>query len=83
MGDGDNAIAIHRRRVTRGLTAAALRYEGLTFDQIGAEFGVTGSRAQTMVRAGENVLHYGFVALNDSMEILALIHHKFANPSNL
>jgi hypothetical protein len=62
---------ITRAAEVRALTAAALRYDGLTFREIGERIGgVTIETARQAVLKGERILQRRFAALNECAELV-------------
>lgn len=56
----------------RALTAAAMRYDGLTFGEIGKRMGgITVETARQAVLKGERVMERHYAALNDCAELVA------------
>lgn len=67
-----NMRDVTRTATARALTAAALRYDGLLFKQIGAQLGgVSVQRARDLVAKGERILRNRYAALNECAEVFA------------
>lgn len=67
-----NFVDITRGSITRALTAAALRYDGLKLREIGKQLGnVTMETARQAVLKGERLLKRRYAALNACAEIIA------------
>jgi hypothetical protein len=67
-----NYVEITRSSFVRALTAAALRYDGLTFREIGQQLGgITVETARQAVLKGERIMKYKFAALNECAELIA------------
>jgi len=64
-------LDITRRSRSRALHAAARRYDGLSFREIGREMGVTVETARQAVLKGERILKRDYSALNHCAEKLA------------
>jgi hypothetical protein len=64
--------AITRDARQRALTAAALRYDGLKFHEIGERMGgITVETARQAVKKGERLLVRHYAALNECAELVA------------
>lgn len=69
---GVKSNEIGRRSIERALTAAALRYDGLTFRQIGERLGgITSETARQAVLKGERILATRYAALNECAVMVA------------
>lgn len=67
-----NAREITRSSISRALTAAALRYDGLMLKEIGAQLGgVSKERARQLVMKGERILAHRYAALERCAELVA------------
>jgi len=67
-----NYQEITRAGTKRALTAAALRYDGLTFGEIGKRMGgVTVETARQAVLKGERIMARHYAALNECAELIA------------
>lgn len=56
----------------RALTAAALRYDGLKFHEIGERMGgITVETARQAVLKGQRILQRNYAALNECAELIA------------
>jgi hypothetical protein len=69
---GVNYREITAASVERALTAAALRYDGLKFHEIGAQLGgITVETARQAVLKGDRLLRRRYAALNECAERIA------------
>lgn len=66
-----NEREISRTALLRALTAAAHRYDGLTYAQIGRAMGVGHARARDLVLKGEQLLRRRYRLLNTCAELTA------------
>lgn len=67
-----NYREITSRGVKRALSAAALRYDGLKFHEIGQRMGgITVETARQAVLKGERILAKHYAALNECAELIA------------
>lgn len=67
-----NHREVTRRSRLRALTAAALRYDGLTLQEIAVSMGVTHRETARMaVYKGEMILRRDYAALNECAELIA------------
>lgn len=67
-----NYVEINHRARMRALTAAAFRYDGLTFREIGERMGGIGAEtARQAVWKGERILERDYAALNKCAEMIA------------
>ena len=72
-----NYREIDRASRKRAYEAAAMRYDGLTFREIGRQMGVTLETARQAVMKGERLIERNFATINHCAELIA----RFATKS--
>ena len=67
-----NYVEITRNSMKRALIAAGLRYDGLTYREVGEQMGgITVETARQAVAKGQRIIDRYYVALNEAAELIA------------
>jgi lambda repressor-like predicted transcriptional regulator len=67
-----NYVEITRNSMKRALIAAGLRYDGLTYREVGEQMGgISVETARQAVAKGQRIIERCYVALNDAAELIA------------
>jgi hypothetical protein len=75
-----NYVEITRKGRLRALTAAALRYDGLTFREIGERMGgVHLETARMAAQKGTRILRRDYADLNECAELIAMSDASLIN----